>query len=236
MKIDALVPCTRPERLIDALHDINSQSVKVDSILVVDNGEYEKKNRLIDYKPLPWWRENYPNLILWRFGKNIGTNAAWNIGLRSEADFIVFFPDDMRFDHHFVKKAIYVFQDPNVAVVSAKIIPWEEDLPKGYDDHYRCGRTCGHGKAGVFMIRGTVARALPLIPDEYFIFFGDDWIDFHVRLRMRLIWTELRWSCARHDYGSGVSADLKKTVLREERKHWMKFLEEHNESCLSVRQ
>ncbi|MDY6957794.1 MAG: glycosyltransferase family A protein [Halobacteriota archaeon] len=236
MKIDALVPCTRPERLIDALEDINSQSTPVDSILVVDNGEHEKKNRLIDYKPLSWWRQTYPNLILWRFGKNIGTNAAWNIGLRSESDFIMFFPDDMRFDHHFVKKAVYCFQDPRVVVVSARIIEWGEELPKNKENDYQRKRACGHGKAGVFMMRGTYARHLPLIPEEYFIFFGDDWIDFHVRKKSRLIWTELTHSCARHDYGSGVSAELKKTVLREERKHWVKFLEEHNESCLSVRQ
>lgn len=148
----------------------------------------------------------------------------------------MFLPDDMRFDHYFVHKCIYTFNDPNVAVVSAKIIPWEEELPENKENAYRCGRTCGHGKAGVFMIRGSVANELPLIPPEYKIFYGDDWIDFHVRLRMKLIWTELRWSCARHKYGKGVSATLKKTVMREEKHHWYKFLEENNEGRLPIRQ
>jgi hypothetical protein len=223
----------RPKQMIEALLDISRQSKKVDKVCVVDNGE----DKLLKYIPIRTWKEEYsPKLEILDFHKNIGTNAVWNLGLRSEADFILFFPDDMRFDHHFVKKAIYCFQDPRVVVVSAKIILWEEEPPKNKENDYRCKRACGHGKAGVFMIRGSYARSLPLIPEEYFIFFGDDWIDFHVRKKDRLIWTELQNSCARHDYGSGVSAELKKTVLREERKHWMKFLEEHNESCLSVRQ
>jgi hypothetical protein len=219
--------------MLDALEDIRLQSHKIDKVFVVDNGE----DKLVKYIPYHTWDdEPSPRLEIRDYGKNIGTNAVWNLGLRTKADFVMFFPDDMRFDHDFVKKCIYTFNDPNVAVVSAKIIPWEEELPKGKENEFRCGRTCGHGKAGVFMIRGSVARELPLIPKEYFIFFGDDWIDFHVRLRMRKIWTELRWSCARHDYGSGVSAYLKKTVLKEEREHWYKFLEENNEGRLPFRQ
>jgi len=230
MKIEAWTPCMRPKQMIDALYDISQQSVKVDSVFVVDNNP---EDSLKDYLR---GEQVGVSLQILDYGENIGTNAVWNLGLRSKADFIMFFPDDMRFDHHFIKKAIHTFDDPNVAVVSAKIIPWEEQLPKGKKDAYRCGRCCGHGKAGVFMIRGSVAREMPLIPEEFFIFFGDDWIDFHVRLKMKKIWTELRWSCARHDYGSGVSAYLKKTVLREERRHWYKYLEEHNEGRLPFRQ
>ena len=235
MKIEAWVPCMRPKQMIGVLEDIRLQSHKIDRIIIVDNGE----DKLLNYIPYYTWEDEpspSPRLQIRDYHANIGTNAVWNLGLRSKADFIMFFPDDMRFDYHFVKKAIHTFDDPNVAVVSAKIIPWEEQLPKGKEDAYRCGRCCGHGKAGVFMIRGSVAREIPLIPEEYFIFFGDDWIDFHVRLKMKKIWTELRWSCARHDYGSGVSAYLKKTVLREERRHWYKYLEEHNEGRLPFRQ
>ena len=237
MKIEAWCPCTRPKEMYDALYDIGQQSHPVDHIVVFDNGDLG--NKLTDHyemKELDTLFGPDTRLGILDYEENIGTNAVWNLGLRSPADFIMFFPDDMRFDHHFVAKCIHTFNDPNVAVVSAKIIPWEEELPKDKEFAYRCGRTCGHGKAGVFMIRGSVANKLPLIPKEFRIFYGDDWIDFHVRLRMKLIWTELRWSCARHEYGGGVSATLKKTVMKEEKQHWHKFLEENNEGRLPIRQ
>ena len=229
MKIEAWAPCMRPKEMLNALEDIEKQSTPVDRVVIVDNGE----DKLRDYLSVDGWKFK---LRILDFGENIGTNAVWNLGLRSEADFVMFFPDDMRFDHHFVKKAIYTFNDPNVGVVSAKIIRWEEELPKNVDDHYRCGRCAGHGKAGVFMIRGSAARKIPLIPKEFFIFYGDDWIDFHIRFRLKMIWTELRWSCARHRYGSGVSATLKKTVMVKEKQHWYKYLEKENAGRLPLRQ
>ena len=221
--ISAFVPCTRPDRMIEALDDAMAQSVPIDSIIVVDN---KPENRLYHHKPESWWRDRYPNVSIIVSEINIGTNAVWNMGLRSHADYILYFPYDMRFDPHFTKKAIYTFKDERVGIVSAKIILWEESLPKGVDESYKCGRVAGHGKAGVFMIRGELARKMPLIPSALFIFFGDDWLDLHCRFEFKKLWVELKESCARHEYGSGVSATLKKSVLKEERVYWYEILKE----------
>lgn len=231
--ISAFVPCTRPDEMLGVLDDLLSQATPIDKIVIVDNNP---NSRLKNCAGFEKYRESCPHVTIIEAAENIGTNAVWNMGLCSECDFVLFVPDDMRFDSHFTKKALHVFKDQNVGIVSARIIPWELPLPQNAEENYECRRVAGHGRAGVFIVRGTVARKIPAIPSELFIFFGDDWIDYHCRFEQKKIWTQLRFSCARHKYGSGVSATLKKTVLKRERVYWRRFIKENNlESCFSIR-
>ena len=223
MKIEAFAPSMRPESLWKALQDVKNQKTPVDHIVVVDNGDCDRGKPLSSFKPHNQWLLEFPNLEIVRYFKNIGTNAVWNMALRSDADYIMVFPDDMRFDHYFTKKSIAIMRDPRVAVTSACIIPWEEEIPD-LPDSYVCRKIPGHGRAGVFMMRGEFARECPLIPEKFFIFFGDGWIDIHCRFIIKKYWVELKHSCARHVYGSGVSAYLKKSVLRQEKKYWNEIM------------
>lgn len=231
MKVHAFAPCTRPESMSETLKDVLNQSVVPNYIVVVDNGEGET---LYSYKPKNWWHLNYPGVRILNFGKNLGPNHVWNMALHTSADYAMLFPDDMRFDLCFVQKALRIFEDNRVGVVSAKIIAWEEELPGHMENNLVCRRKEGHGRAGIFMIRGEVARLIPPIPKCFFIFYGDDWIDYWCRIKLKKLWVELVHSCARHEYGSGVSATLRKSVLLRERRHWNRFLEREKECGLSI--
>lgn len=226
MSIGFVIPSMRPIMVDRVLHDLNHQTLKPDFVILVDNSTQYVRKRKYDF-----------DLIIERPGKNIGTNPAWNIALRLDADYCGILGDDYRFDNNMLEKLLFgLFLRHGMrnleagATVPTLIQQRKRKPPK--NNHVdlavvrgECLYT-GKGQSAAVLMKREIAHQIPLIPKHFKIFFGDNWISFHIIHKMGLGWVRLTHCHIYHIPGpTNVSAKLDyKGTLKHERKFWNEYL------------
>jgi len=165
-QLSVVIPVMRWDLVLQLLKDIESNTILPEKVILINNSRMPS---------------NFPkkfafNTEIFDVGKNIGVNAAWNYAMRNcrPGSHLSVLNDDIR--HYFFELTESAFkQAPIIGVVCPETIG---DFEKSRD---RCFignnlQRMRKREGWAFTIRNTLRPQLPLIPDELFVFFGDDWI------------------------------------------------------------
>ncbi len=226
MTISFVIPSMRPIMVRRVLHDLNNQTLLPTRVILVDNSTQYFSNTKYLY-----------DLVVERPSKNLGTNPVWNIALRLEDTYCGILGDDYRLEPTMVEKMVYglniKYDGVEAGAVVPEIIQQEKRRPiktKNIRLEHLRGLLLGtgKGKCSAVLMKREVANAVPLIPDHYNIFFGDNWIGHHIIHKLGLAFVQLYPCFIYHIPGvNNVSASLNyKGVLKHERGFWNKFVRE----------
>jgi hypothetical protein len=224
MTISFIIPSMRPIMVKRVLHDLDNQTLKPDRVVLVDNSTRFVNDTRYEY-----------DLEIIRPGKNLGTNPVWNMGLRLEADYCGLLGDDYRLEPQMIEKLLYglflVCNGRPTGATVPEIIQQKKRKPlnnKSTLINNTVGIHLGRGKGqcSAVLMRKEVAHKVPLIPDHFNIFFGDNWIGYHIIEKMGLAFMRLRPCYIYHIPGpTNVSAALNyKGTLKHERKFWKQYV------------
>ena len=225
MSIAFVIPSMRPNRVKRVLHDLDNQTVVPNRVVLVDNSTRFVTDRSYKFK-----------LEIVCHGKNIGTNPVWNMALRFKENFCGILGDDYRLEATLIEKLRYGLLLRCDGVRTGATVPEIVQTKKfgrvikqpfvSLDNIYpiRLGRTKGFCSA-VLMTR-EVAHAIPLIPKCFKIFFGDNWIGYHITHTLKLGFIQIKPCFVYHTPGpDNVSVSLNyKEVLLHERGFWKDYI------------
>lgn len=215
--IGLAIPSMRPAGIRCLLSDIQNQTLKANKIVIVDNHETGLGDLKKSFPDLP--------IEIIDFGKNVGPCFVWNMMMRMPQTYVGTFNDDVRIQKGLFEKCVHIFNShPNVGVISPKHIEaWP--LPKEKENGFAVRRIHGKGKAGGFLMRGKMARKMPLIDPRFFMYFNDSWIG-RWTLGMGYIWTMCVDTFLHHDAHHSAehrnSEYIKwcRQIVKKERKIW----------------
>jgi hypothetical protein len=178
-------------------------------------------------------------LEIMRPGKNIGTNPVWNLALRLEEDYCGILGDDYRLEPTMVEKLVYGLHikhgnDVEAGATVPEIVQQRRRKPiNGTELNVNAVRGVllgkGKGQCSAVLMRHEVAHSIPLIPDQFNIFFGDNWIGDFIIHKLSLGFIRLVPCYIYHIPGANnVSASLNyKGTLKHERKLWNELVREN---------
>jgi hypothetical protein len=167
-QISVVIPVMRWDLVLHLLEDIESNTKLPEKVILINNSRIP-----------PGFPKKFAfNTEIFDVGKNIGVNAAWNYAIRNcwPGSHLSVLNDDIRICRYFFELAENTFRaDENIGVVCPNTV---DSIEVAKD---RCFidsdlRRMRKREGWAFTIRNTLRPQLPLIPDELFIFFGDDWI------------------------------------------------------------
>lgn len=214
--IELFMPVMRVDKALQVIANLMRQTKQIDSLIIVDNCD-----QFYGYDYI--FEQAKFKVLIHHPGKNIGTNAVWNKMWQSEADYVGVLCDDIYIED-VVIQGLYESFDMNkrIGATSATVfkdskIRWRygRQLPNW---SYRETRGVGH--FGVALIDRTVLQQIPRIPEQLFVFFGDNWLGYHLKNVGRPL----------HEVNVGIrhnhSTDLKEkldypSMLKKERKFWI---------------
>ena len=217
--ISVVIPVLNQLFLTNNLLDyISDNSVKPVEIFLIDNNSSEDIQSAVDSHP-------NLNIIYMRQKKNIGVNAAWNIGIQlAKGNFLSILNNDIilpKFFFKYIKELMIKHKEvgicvPNTVedkttVITTESYPYIKTFPLARREGW------------AYTIRTSVARECYPIPTNLKLFFGDDYLFGKTR--------ELGYTVVKmvtnpiYHYGSiTLSATLgdSKTLqsLKDERKIW----------------
>lgn len=225
MSIGLVMPSMRPDHAVKVIEDLDSQLIKPDYLLLVDNGH--------NLNFLPKFSFN---LEIIRPEENIGTNAVWNMLLDSKYfpfDYVGMVGDDYRLSDNCIEELVKTLDlrldDKPTGMAGTSIVKGRNkpEVAK-IISHRVIGKAKGH--MGLVLMKREFADILPCIPKEFFIFFGDDWWSFWVNY---LGYNFVKASVPITHYHK---TDLKeklgyRKVIEKERILWKEWLRGKRELC-----
>lgn len=236
MSIGFVIPSMRPIQVDRVLHDLNHQTVRPNFVVLVDNStQYVRKYN--DYKY---------DLQIIRPPKNLGTNPVWNMALRLDADYCGILGDDYRLDNTMIEKLLYGLwlKHGSKNIEAGATVPYivQQRKRKPPNNTYidmshvqGIELSTGKGQSAAVLMRKEIAHKIPKIPKQFNIFFGDNWISYHI-FKMKMGWIRVSHCHIYHIPGpNNVSASLNyKGVLKHERRLWVEFLKEENAKGIHI--
>lgn len=175
----------RHEPFVEFVHRLAEQDC-CGEIIIINNDSsrtpsiHNSKIRLLDY------------------GKNIGVNPAWNVGVyASNYDNICIMNDDIDFDFAVFEKVSNVLSKGVLLVNS--VWPFDDPRPNpGTIDirSYQEGDQLFHYGSLMFITKSDWIH----IPSDLVIFFGDNWIWNHMQARYNTV--QIIWNLRLHTPGS----------------------------------
>ena len=226
MSIAFIIPSMRPIMVKRVLHDLNNQTLIPDRVVLVDNSTRFVRSDQYDYE-----------LDIIRPDQNIGTNPVWNLALRFEEDYCGILGDDYRLEPQMVEKLLFglflKYSGRAAGATVPEIVQQRKRAPLKNDsvpikDVRGSSLSTGKGQCSAVLMRKEVAHKVPLIPDQFNIFFGDNWIGYHIIEKLKLGFIRVVPCYIYHVPGpNNVSASLNyKGVLKHERMLWKKYVRE----------
>ena len=230
MSMAFIIPSMRPIMVKRVLHDLNNQTLIPDRVVLVDNStRFVRSN--------PYDNQYDYDLDIIRPKKNLGTNPVWNLALRFEEDYCGILGDDYRLEPQMVEKLLfglflkYGARGCAAGVTVPQIVQQRKRSPlKNNSVPIKDVRgtllNTGKGQCSAVLMRKEVAHKVPLIPDQFNIFFGDNWIGYHIIEKLKLGFIRVAPCYIYHIPGpSNVSASLNyKAVLKHERNLWKQYV------------
>ena len=221
MSIHIVIPTVRTKQIFELLEDICIQTVIPDKITIVDNSKEKIDRKLLSKFPL--------NIEILDFGKNLGPNAVWNLILSEEQDYdyVGFGADDYRLNPYLFEKLVAVLERNKKVGVVCPIIIEKAPLPKEEREELSWISVHGKGNSSIVLIPKDIAIKIPKIPEELFVFFGDNWISHFILTVLGLHWVRLCKCFIHHNSTTGVSGKMKvRSALEHERKSYHKIIED----------
>lgn len=174
--IELFMPVMRPLSALHTLGDLTHQNIKaITRINLIDNC-----GRLSSHIYSLYFQKFFELRII-SFGINIGTNAAWNLAWESNSEYVGFIGDDYRISNDMVKRMLDAFElYPNAGAITASIL---DDQSKGgfvpvNTEKLSGKKITGKGNMGFVIFKKEIFGMIPKIPEEFFVFFGDNWIGY----------------------------------------------------------
>lgn len=197
------------------LADLVRQTIRPDVVRIVDNNNICQGEKLQSYP----FRVEYFN-----YGRNIGTNAAWNYMQDLQCMFTGVVGDDYRISRQCLESLVYYLELGATAVTSMiKKDTAYYELPYRIEDA-RPGVVRAKGHCGLLLMNHVFVELMPLIPKQFFIFFGDNWIGYWLEKVGQVLY-EVPVPIF-HQYKTDLAEKLDyRAVLAKERKLWHAFLE-----------
>ena len=174
--IELFMPVMRPISALCTLEDLACQSIRaVYKINLIDNcGGLNLQAHPLYFK--------FFELEIISSGKNIGTNAAWNLAWESNSEYVGFIGDDYRVSSDMVERMLVAFKlYPTAGAITASIL---DDQTKGgfvpvNIEELSGKKITGKGNMGFVIFKTNILkRFVPKIPKEFFVFYGDNWIGY----------------------------------------------------------
>jgi hypothetical protein len=213
--IELWIPSIRKDEVFKVLKSIEVQTLLPDKVVMVDNSLSFRKR---DYQT------NKFEFELVKFGENVGASFVWNLALRSDAEIIGIFSDDIVIARNVIEEtAKFLNEDRRgTGIVCPKIVealPLPETkgpvVPK---------KVRGKGNAGIFFLKREVAQLMPLIPANLRMFFNDNWLHYWLK-QIDLAWIQLTNVYIYHRrHPDKYTRSLKyQDTLKKERYFWDDF-------------
>ena len=166
------------------------------------------------------------NVLIANFKQNIGVNAAWNYAMqqaREEEAHLMLLNDDIKIKRNFVGKTLKLLQNNNVAVAcplttnNLRIFHKEVIEPENISLWYNLMQK---REGWAFTISSQALMKVPPIPEELFIFFGDDWIWHHTGQ-----WVQDETNIIYHAVGETMRENPPlRQLLNKERRVWRRLM------------
>lgn len=225
MSIAFVIPSIRPITVNRVLHDLDNQTLRPTRVLLVDNStRFDSSVDCYRY-----------HLEVVRPKENLGTNPVWNLALRFEEDYCGILGDDYRLEPTMVEKLLFglhlKYHNSIEAGMTVPEIVQQKRRKPPENTYCDLGNVrginlgTGKGKCSAVLMKREIAHSIPFIPDHFKIFFGDNWIGYHI-CKMGLGVIQLVPCYIYHTPGaSNVSASLNYAgTLKKERIHWNEFM------------
>lgn len=143
--------------------------------------------------------------------KNVGVNAVWTGGIARAPDGLLsILNDDVLISEKFFEHTIRAFR---ILKKVAVICPTTGRTP-GYEEKFRYG-IMSRREGWAFTIRTSVAKNLPAMPPDMFVFCGDDWI-WECTHRLGWRWAKDYSNVVFHEIGQSMSRELR-SLLRADK-------------------
>lgn len=217
MTIELIMPAMRVESARKVIDELNSQTKLIDKLTIVNNiGSAEEiANKKYNFEV---------NEI--RPGRNIGTNAVWNMMWDSKADYIGMIGDDFGLDDMLIEILFLAFdQLSGIGAVTATIF---KDRPmilqKENRREVKGSVVVGRGHFGCALFQNEILQKIPKIPKELFIFYGDNWLG-HWLLKLNKPLKEINAGVS-HEHKTDLKKLLGYSVIAlDDKRAWNKLIE-----------
>lgn len=181
--IALVIPVMRNEQARVVLRDLKHQTVLPDVVFLVDNGGTWHLNDVAESNMISLnWHNKY-NLKCYRPEENIGTNAAWNLlwlNYFDGFDYVGLIGDDYRVNSQCIETMKRTIDSGASPAVTCKIQNGGHYPTSA--GNYAPVPVRGKGHMGFALFDRKFLLTLPPIPKEFFIFFGDNWIGYHIEM------------------------------------------------------
>lgn len=219
--ISILLPVMRPRQVLSVLSDLNDQIIIPNRVVLVDNsGKFDLRSAFDG-------QYRY-HLDVIRPGENIGVNKVWNMMWDKkfeEYEYIGVLGDDYRLNKYSLLRMLHILQNTTLKAVTCLIkqgthLPPD---PSGLGISVEVVRAKGHLGFSLFN-REWLVKNVPRIPSQFKVFFGDDWIGYHIQYAKENV-NCLTDTVITHYHYEDISFDIgTREILREERIIWKRYL------------
>lgn len=210
--VELFMPVMRPDSCLKVLRDLNKQTLIPKRVTLVNNccetilyEEYRFELEIINP------------------GRNIGTNAVWNLMWKSKCEYVGMVGDDLGLEPNNIELLVLAHSNPaNIRIGASTCMIFTDkpiDISSERRENQYAGAVVGKGHFGLALFKIKILKKLPPIPSELFLFFGDNWLWFWLNENDLVL----------YEISSGVShqhkTDLKdkvgyKKLLKRERAVW----------------
>jgi GT2 family glycosyltransferase len=168
------------------LEDISNNSVVPKQIIIINNGSPDDTVEVVTS-----YKKDLPIRLL-NFKKNIGVNAAWNLGMKlSKSSYVSVLNNDLVLNKYFFEVVCKTFElYPNCAMLCPKTShrSFEEEDLSHYIEIIRNHTHCEASKTNwvpwrngwAFTVRKNVVKDI-IVPKELFNYCGDDYQFFTLK-------------------------------------------------------
>lgn len=221
--IGFVLPVMRPQHAKAVLDDLCSQTILPDKIFLVDNGNCWRDNPKGGCFNSTDWKNKFKLDCFFPIA-NIGTNQVWNLMWSKHFagyKYVGVIGDDYRINKNCIEFMKRIVDEEISPATTCAIIPGNY-MPT-IESEFNYIPVQGKGHMGFSLFEREFLLTLPIIPKEFFIFFGDNWIGYHLnKSHKQLIQVN---SPISHQLKYDLSDKLNyKKVINRERIIWKQYL------------
>ncbi|MGD9156817.1 MAG: hypothetical protein PVG39_00285 [Desulfobacteraceae bacterium] len=210
----AIIPTMEMDRCLDLVYSINKGKIKPSRIIIINNSGSVYTKDLSLY-----------NTIVCNYSKNIGVNAAWNIGLKlakEQSSHLSILNDDILIKEDFFKRinlllSIRLLLDVPVFCPSTTHDKTLFDRSE-VNNHTSRTHYMRKKEGWAFTIRDRFVKMIKPIPEELFVFCGDDWI-WNETVKYGTMWVKDERNIIYHTVGATLKNNPKlRALLKHEKR------------------
>jgi hypothetical protein len=208
------MPVMRPDMAMRTLDDLNKQALLPEAVCVVDNGNNFN----------PYGYIGPISLMYHNPGENIGTNKVWNMMWSHSFQnfkYVGVLGDDYRLHRNCLRFMLHLIRAGKSKAVTCTIAQGKKAPPMTANFDWR--PVPGKGHMGFSLFERDFLLEMPTIPEEFKIFFGDNWIGWWLEAMGERLY-EINCPIA-HERREDLKEKLDyPAVIKQERGYWKAWL------------